>query len=497
MTEAAIYESKPKRLSSVLLSELSEFVEIRMGLHFPEERRLDLERSICSAARDFGFKDAGSYIKWLISSPLSQRQIEALASHLTVGETYFFRDKKTFDILEERVIPEIIQSREGKEQRIRIWSAGCSTGEEPYSIAILLDKNIPELKDWNIAILATDINVNFLKKASEAVYSEWSFRDTPRWVKEKYFKKTKMGYEILDRIRNMVTFSYHNLVEDPYPSLMNSTNAMDIICCRNVLMYFSQGKSREVINNFYRCLVDSGWLIVGPVETSSNMASLFETVNFGSTIMHRKTGIKKAISELPPIIPEPIPRFPASEPPPEVNNPLLNNTSQPPFNLRGGEGELKGSYDSGGDAGEVIPIEKEVLNANALSLRAHEFANQGRLSDALECCEKAINADKLNPSLYYLNATILQEMGEDKEAAGSLKKVIYLDSNFALAHFALGHLMHKQGKYKESERHFEHTRSLLNMYGHDDILPESEGISAGRLMEIIEIIQKAETKRTS
>lgn len=278
-------------LSDTLLSKLSEFVVSQMGLHFPKERWRDLERRIGSAARELGFTDAESCIQRLLSSSLTRNQIGILSSHLTVGETYFFREK-SFEVFEECILPELIRSRRENDKRLRIWSAGCATGEEPYSIAILLTKMIPDLRDWNITILATDINPRFLEKASEGMYREWLFRVTPKWVKERYFKKGKDGrYEILPQIKRMVTFSYLNLVEDTYPSLLENTNAMDIIFCRNVLMYFAPDMEKKVIQNLYRSLVDGGWLIVSPIEISHILFSQFVTVNFPGVILYKKQGI--------------------------------------------------------------------------------------------------------------------------------------------------------------------------------------------------------------
>ncbi len=226
-------------IPAALLSQLSEFVATQMGLHFPKERWRDLERGIRSAAREFDFKDAESCLQWLVSSPLAKGQIEILARHLTVGETYFFREQKSLEILEGYVLPELIRTRRENEKRLRIWSAGCCTGEEPYSIAILLAKLIPDLKDWKITILGTDLNPRSLQKASEGVYSEWSFRGTPEWVGERYFTRAKDGrWAVLPSIKKMVTLHYLNLAEDAFPSLLSNTNAMDVIFCRNVLMYF-------------------------------------------------------------------------------------------------------------------------------------------------------------------------------------------------------------------------------------------------------------------
>src|SRR3990170_6133747 len=174
-----------------LMSETSELIAGRLGLNFPKERWTDLERGLSSAAKELGFKNAEAIAQWFLTNHINKNQIEILASHLTIGETYFLREKQSFQLLETNILPEIIQKRKETDKRLRIWSAGCCTGEEPYSAAILLHELIKDLKDWNITVLATDINPRFLRKAIDGVYSEWSFRDTPGWIKEKYFKKTK------------------------------------------------------------------------------------------------------------------------------------------------------------------------------------------------------------------------------------------------------------------------------------------------------------------
>ena len=171
------------RISDTTLSELSEFVAARIGLHFPQERWRDLARGLNSAARDFEFADAESCARWLLSATLTKSQLEALAPHLTVGETYFFREGKSLNALTNQILPELIRSRRHSERRLRIWSAGCSTGEEAYTLAILLDRLLSDMKDWQVTILATDINAMSLGKASEGDYSEWSFRGTRLWVK--------------------------------------------------------------------------------------------------------------------------------------------------------------------------------------------------------------------------------------------------------------------------------------------------------------------------
>src|SRR5579863_9333039 len=169
---------------------LSEFIAQQTGLHFPPERRLDLQRGMLEAAADFGFVDAVTCADWLLSAPLTRPQLRTLASHLTIGETYFFREQKSFDALREHILPELIRGRRGREQRVRLWSAACSTGEEAYSLAILLQQLLPDWRDWCVTILATDINERSLRKAAGGVYGDWSLRDSSSSFRDKYFTRT-------------------------------------------------------------------------------------------------------------------------------------------------------------------------------------------------------------------------------------------------------------------------------------------------------------------
>jgi chemotaxis protein methyltransferase CheR len=268
---------------------LSEFVARRMGLHFPRERRDDLQRGLAGAAQEFGFPDAAACADWLLAAPPSESQLQVLASHLTIGETYFFRDPQTLEALARTVLPELIRLRRGREQRLRIWSAGCCSGEEPYTLAILLHEALPDLSDWQVTITATDINPRFLHKAAAGVYGEWSFRNAPAGLKERYFHRTADGrYAIAPRIRKLVDFSHLNLAQDAYPSLATGTNAMDIIFCRNVLMYFTPPQARTVIGNLHHALVEGGWLAVSPSEASQALCPEFTAVNFPGAIFYRK-----------------------------------------------------------------------------------------------------------------------------------------------------------------------------------------------------------------
>jgi chemotaxis protein methyltransferase CheR len=451
---------------------------------------------MAAAMIDFGFEDVGEFIEWLLSSSPTQRQIEILASHLTVGETYFFRERRAFEIMEQSILPGLVDARRRTEKRLRFWSAGCSTGEEPYSIAILLNQLIPDLKDWNITILATDINTAALQKAGEGIYSDWSFRDTPPFFKDKYFERVNGNrYLLLPDIRKMVTFSYLNLSQDVYPALQNNTNAMDFIFCRNVLMYFSPEHVKRAAERFYRSLVDGGWLIVSPVETSQIHYASFATVRIQDSTFYKKDTRKIKPERLiaqyveKGIIPFPLkkvkhrksekpshtaPYDAPGKPKQSVLTPLEEAAIlyQRGF-YREAEERLRVLIFNGSSSQEMLVLFTKIL------------ANQGKLEDALHWCEKAVSADKCNPHLHYLLAVILEEQKKVEEARTSLKKALYLDHNFVLAHFALANLSLRRGKIAEARKHFGNTTEILSKYKPDEIFPESEGITAGRLSEMI------------
>ena len=454
-------------VSDILFSRLSKLIAARMGLYFPRERRRDLERGIRSAAGEFGFKDVEPCIRWLLSSSLTKKQIKVLAAHLTIGETYFFREKEVFEVLEGRVFPELICSRRETVQSLRVWSAGCATGEEPYSLAILLNKMVPDLGNWNITVLATDVNLHFLRKASEGIYGEWSFRGSPLRAKERYFQKTEDGrFAILTSIKEMVTFSSLNLAEDYYPLFLTGAGAMDIIFCRNVLMYFAPEQAEKVVEKFHRSLVEGGWLVVGQGETSPALFFRFRAVNFSGLTFYKKDS--RAAQTVESFA---LPSFSAAAP--EVA--FFKETREPCLDQRV-------------DFPEEVEERKKADKLNdseAMALSARVCANRGMLAEALHRCEKAIAMDRLNPGFHYLRATILQEQGLPDEAVASLKRVLYLDQGFVPAHFALGLLTRRQGKSGESDRHFENALILLSGCRREEILPESEGITAGRLSEII------------
>ncbi|MCK9212148.1 MAG: tetratricopeptide repeat protein [Ignavibacteriaceae bacterium] len=479
------------------LLQLSEFIASNLALNFPKERWNDLERNIVSASNEFGYKEVESFIQRIMSSPLTHEHIEILTAHLTNNETYFWREHKTFEVLEQKILPELIQIRK-EEKRIRIWSAGCSTGEEPYSIAIALNRSIPNIKDWNITILATDISPRILRKATAGIYSQWSFRNSPQWLKENYFLPTDNNkFELIPRIKDIVKFEYLNLADDVFPSPLNNTNAMDIIFCRNVLMYFTQDRFRQVSRGLYNSLVQGGYFVVSASELSTQNFPEFMPVNVPGMVIYQKTSKKmkdryKLTFVDPP--PEPIPFQIPPKPfhtiewmkpqPTEVANEIAN-PEEIPKQIDPIYQETLKSF-AQGDYAEVIDKlqnDEQTVDERILLIRA--LANQGKLIEALKTCEDTITKNKLDPRLYYLYATILQENNQLNEAVASLKRAIYLDTNFVLSYYLLGNVYQRLGDVKSAKKSYEIVLSLLNKCSKDEILFESEGLTAGRFKEII------------
>ncbi len=508
------------KLPEELLVKFSAMLADRMGLHFPEERWGELEKKLIPIMKSFEFTDMMSCLKWMLGQSLNNKQISVLAYHLTIGETYFFRDEKTFKALESRVLPEIFKRHE-KDKSIRIWSAGCCTGEEPYSIAMLLHYMRLDINEWNVHLLGTDINNEFLKKAEAAVYKKWSFRAIPREMMKKYFVRVDDDhFQVIPEIQKMVKFSDINLAENSYPDASNGTNNLDLIMCQNVLIYFSQKQIKKTVQQLRSALTQHGWLGVTPIECpfisdpelapySFSGASFFskEKVLKREPSPEKETFIpsRKSITPLPQpaihdgdvLLSVVLPAFL------KLSEPVLDFhfSSEKPLNEKRQPEEKKVKiYD------ECIALSQQrdypgaiskltqflsKLNSQGLkdnlkevSLLIRIFANKGDLVNALEWCQKALKVEKLDPFLHYLHAEILVAQGKPDEGINALKKSLFLDPNLISARYLLG-LLEQQSKELRHNAHkeFALTLELLENHAPEEILPGTEGLSVERVKD--------------
>jgi chemotaxis protein methyltransferase CheR len=454
-------------LSTSRWHQLSELIAARTGLHFPPERRADLHRALGEAAPEFGCPDSEACADRLLSAPWSTEELRKLARHLTIGETYFFRERPSFNALAAQVLPVLIHQRRQGERRLRLWSAACSTGEEAYSLAMLVQQVLPDWRDWNVSILATDLNPHFLRKAEAGVYGEWSFRDCNDDLRERFFSPVgDRRYRVRADVRDMVTFTELNLAQDSFPSVINGTHAMDLILCRNLLIYFTPAHARRLIGNLRQALVDDGWLIVSPSECSQALFTGFAPVNFPGSILYRKRGAQDVNAPAPEMTtPAPLTEIEVSQ----VLAPL----------------PAPGPPAAPAPEIAVVMPATEHERLRALGLQARALANRGALAEALAASQRWIAGDKLDAAAHYLHAMVLQELGDRAGARAALQCAVYLQPEFTLAHFALGNHARAEARVAEARRHFANAAHQLRNLAPDELVPESEGLTAGRLREII------------
>ncbi len=472
-----------------LLALTSELVTLHIGLHFPRERWKDLERGLKAAAKDYGFSHTESFTLWFVTYPITKKKLDMLTKHLTIGETYFFREIKSFDILKEHILPKLIQLRQNSgNKKIKIWSAACSTGEEPYSIAILLSKILYDIKSWHITILATDINPELLKKATEGVYGQWSFRSIPPGIKEKYFKQKPEGkFEIISPIKEMVEFHQYNLVKDEFLPGTSGVKEFDVIFCRNVLMYFNQDQAKKTIQRLYYSLAEGGYLFVSPSELSHILFAQFKTLSYNGIIVYKKD--KKIPEKDSFYLPEPLPlKVPPKK---EKKTPGYKPYQQSKINLYEEAQKLyiDGNYGEAAEKATTFLSEKPE-DKNAPALLARIYADQGYLKKAYYWSVKAVEANKLKAEFYYLQAVILQEMNNIAECKQALRRCLYLEQNFVMAHFTLGVLYLHEENPSTAIKHFKSALILANKCEIQDVLPGSGGMTADRLRGIITTIME-------
>ena len=457
------------------------------------------------ASKDFGHGSTSAFVDFCLTTPsLTADQIQTLAWHLTIGETYFLRGGQTFTVLEREVLPELLLARRNGERQLRLWSAGCAGGEEPYSLAITVSRLIADLSEWNVTILATDINTRALHKASEGVYSNWSFRDTPDWLRPQFFARTAAGdWAIRPEIKRRVTFSYLNLAADPYPSLATNTNAMDIIFCRNVLMYFSADTMRRGRRPAPRRAARRRLPVRG---AERGVARVLPAVRAGhlagrDLLPQSAAGGRR--------------RTDTARPPGKASRRHGRSAGDARADGAGAGAGQTGAGLATGQAGaagrkpaprpvaRAAPAGREpavrdgaptalAAGAAVLAASARRAANEGRLGEALKDCEEAIGADKLSADYRYLQATILGELDRDDDAVKALNSALYLDPRFVLAHFLYGNIARRRSRSADADSHFRTTLSLLEELSPDDVLPESEGMTAGKLAEIVRSILQLE-----
>jgi len=522
-----------------------ELIQTRTGIRVADSRREVLARALKEIAESMACEDLNQFFSYLLDARTDSEIWDDLIKKVTIGETYFFRDTDYIEALRHNILPDLI-ARHQNDHTLRLWSAGCASGEEPYTLAILLRQILSDINQWKILILATDINRHSLSQAAAGCYRAWSFRETDPAVRASYFSSEGDTFILDPSVRKMVTFAYLNLAEDGYPSFTQQMSDFDLILCRNVTIYLPKSLIHEIANRFYQCLSDDGWLMVGPSETHLEIYSQFQTLNFHGAIAYQKvSGIPTQPSfwtpapeqrdrpaarlqaELPPVMKTPTQSdvsYAADLPSSLVGKPFAASFHSPAHDMQNvdkglatnlevpherhqapsskeepgasewaelcqqGEAFMKRHrYDEARDC-FLACLSKKTGFITALYRLACLEANVGRLNEARKWAEQALDHDPLRSEVHYTLALVHQVQGELQEAISRLKKAIYLDSNFILAHFGLFYLYQRIGNPNEAERHRTLAVHLASKLSPDTVLPGSDDLTAKQLLTMAQAV---------
>ncbi|MDP1809450.1 MAG: CheR family methyltransferase [Actinomycetota bacterium] len=474
--------TKLHKLNDIDYARFRDFIAAQTGLHFSEKKRGALERGVLEALSKSGHVSIKAYFQALMQAS-DQGEMDRLVTLLTVGETYFYRDEGQFRLLQNDVLPKLISERMTTTKRLRIWSAGCASGEEPYSVAIILRELIPYLDTWETLILATDINRRSLEKAAEGKYSQWSFRTVPdTWLDKYFFLSPNNKFHLSDMIKNSVTFRHLNLKSNVYPSFVNNTSGLDLIICRNVAIYFEQETTGEIMNRFYNCLVDGGYLLMGASDPIPP-ADKFWTRNHSGAFIYQKKSqnfeIRQETRKSKPIKIQFSQNTVADKAKPIKPPAPVDLLAESQALLEMGQPVLAADK-------LAAKLQADPLSLPGLLLMAKIEVACGRLHEAGKWAERVIKADKLNVQAYYLLSAIHQGLGNDEKAIEALRKTIYLDKRFIAGHFSLGCLYKKQKRPAMAEKAFKNVVRLMVGRRKDEIVPETNGITYDKLLQVAE-----------
>jgi chemotaxis protein methyltransferase CheR len=430
-------------------ADLKRYILEHTGLDYYLDKDEDLASRLGRRLAAQHMEELRSYRRLLEPPRAGASEMDGLVGELTIGETYFFRQREHFDFLRDRIFPELLE-RNGASRSIRVWSAGCATGAEPYSVAMLLRLDLaPRVEGWDIPILGTDINVEFLARARQARYDHWAFREVPEHLKARCFRKDGRQWVLRPEFREGVSFEYHNLASGP-PSPNGAR--FDVILCRNVTIYFGPAMVRRVVANFHEALAEGGWLLVGHAEPNAETFARFTTVSESGTTAYRKLPPPPRIapSEVAPY-PVPLPKLPPRRARPAA--------ARPPF-------------------APVAPPDPVATVDDARAL-----ADRGEWSAAAALCRRLIASDSLNAAAHFTLGLILEHERAMPEAERCLRRAIYLNRAFALAHYHLGICL-QQGSPAQAGKAFENVLRLLHGRAPDEVVEHGDGITVNELKDL-------------
>lgn len=508
-----IGNQEPTGDDPALWEKLRQLVEAETGMDLSGNRLLRLRDAV---EKVLATASLPQRLKQILAEPEHHGIfLERLTAQLTVGETFFFRNEHHFRALAEHVIPQIIRENDANKE-IRIWTAGCSTGEEPYSLAILLDQiltnrganahsidnSINRKSNWHVSILATDLNPEFLERARRGRYREWSFRGTDVHLDRRYFVSEGKEYRLVPRIRRRVRFGYLNLVKDAYPSPLNGTLGLDLIVFRNVAIYLKPKIVDAIVDRFHCSLRPGGWLLLGETELNVAATRQFEVQRLDRAIFYRKEHGPAALDGQPsPIVPASVPPRPGQLSATTMP-PIGASIEQPPLKAQATVGEEPSKTPSLWERIEHHLGQQEFVEAerliDAVSMRKERAAARLRYALHLVACaevqrardmlEKCLGEEPLQIETHLLKASLAEEVGDAAEAETAYRRALYVDRRCSIAHFHLALVQQERGDLDGSRRSLKTVLELTQNNEPNGLVEHSDGVCYARLREMAKVI---------
>jgi chemotaxis protein methyltransferase CheR len=361
-----------------------------------------------------------------------------LAERLSITETYFFRHGDQFRALAERVLPERIEARAGQ-RVLRLLSVGCSSGEEAYSLAIAARRARPG-PDWIVSVLGVDANPEMLRRAGQAVYSDWALRETPADIRARWFRRSGDGFEVVPEVAALVQFAEHN-VADPVAPRVWQPGRYDVILCRNLLMYLTPPTVAGLVRRIADSLAPGGALFLGHTDSLGSAPAGFTVESFGGTVFYRR------------IVPAP--------PVPVGNHPHVWKRERPPAIIDFRAQALEMLRDE--RFAEALDLLTPVLpqrRPRDLLLYGVLLAQGGRLAEARDTAQRLIDSGVPNPDAHQLLGAC-HEVDEPELAAGQYRLAAYLDPGFAMPRVRLGLLARRRGDGRDAATELSAALDLL------------------------------------
>ena len=459
----------------------------RTGHHYYADKDDLLFDRLIRRFRALGLPDATAYAARL-DGPEGETEWAALEAEITIGETFFFRYAEQFAALRDTILPGLLATR-AQERRLRIWSAGCSTGAEPYSIAILLHELLGvALPSWDIAITGTDISADALAVAREAEYGRWALRTMPAEDRIRWFRHTPAkpgatregGYRLRPEFRAMVRFERQNLLGLTDGTVPETVSGFDLILCRNVLIYFSAETVFRIVRGFGDRLAPGGWLLIGHAEPNPAFAGWLSPVNLPGTVAYRRhdePALPVEADSVAAKTPLGI-RLPDLTPPAIVERPITPLAALPVADIAPAPPDAPPPE-------SIAPVAPQPTESLLTRIRA--LADAGDTAQAWRALGEALAADPTDAGLRFYEGLLALGLGREPEAERAFRGALFIDRDFVMAHYQLGLFLNARGRPRPARRALDNALRLAQGMPPQAVLPEGDGVTAGEMVGVIRL----------